>query len=685
MPVRAACAAAILSAMSCSGSGPRTKPPTSSSGEETLAFQIADGDIQNYFFRRGSIAAHALVSSGTKPRLIVAFPAGNTGIGVWFEPTPSPVTFIVDGALEGVERPDGMRGVGAVLRADAPRLVVRGAVLGSIRTIRDYATLGKAPPETAHQVIAGPPVVLRRVTANGKHHVELALEPRDGTTVSVNDGSVVLAAPAGGAIRVHATALADDEPLTPIPSNAIVTSSAAADTRDLRALAFLTYREKLLAGSWRFLTYFGRDTLLSVRLLLPVLQPAVAEAALGSVLERLRTDGDVAHEEDIGDFATLRHLAEGHRPANLREPIYDYKMVDDDFLLAPVLVSYLLDTKAGASRAAAFLARTTSSGASYAAALERNLELVLRRAKPYADKPGPTTLVAIQDDIAVGQWRDSEEGLGKGRYAFDVNVALVPAALEAAARLYESPLLGGKTDKAQAARTIAAAWRDADRWFRVEVPAETAKARVSAYAAGEGLDPSEAIAAIDGPVTFHALSLDASGTPIPVMHTDDGFVLMFSSPSPEFLAQAASRILRPFPAGLRTPLGVVVANAAYAPDAALRALFSRGHYHGAVVWSWQQALLAAGLARQLERTDLPAATRTTLEAAETALWNVIDAMAEQRTGELWTWEVKDKKIVLVPFGQQGGHADESNAVQLWSTVYLGVQRPARALKAGAAR
>src|SRR5438105_12633195 len=111
--------------------------------------------------------------------------------------------------------------------------------------------------------------------------------------------------------------------------HALVTGAAAPSDRELRALAFLSYCEKLLAGSWRFLTYFGRDTLLSVRLLLPVLRPDVAEAALGAVIERLADDGDVAHEEDIGDFATLRHLHDSPRPADLRAPIYDYKMVDD--------------------------------------------------------------------------------------------------------------------------------------------------------------------------------------------------------------------------------------------------------------------------------------------------------------------------------------------------------------------
>ncbi len=74
------------------------------------------------------------------------------------------------------------------------------------------------------------------------------------------------------------------------------------------ALTFLSYKEKFLAGSWRFNTYFGRDTLMSVRLLMPALTPEAVEAGLGAVLTRLSPQGEVAHEEDIGEFAILDHL-----------------------------------------------------------------------------------------------------------------------------------------------------------------------------------------------------------------------------------------------------------------------------------------------------------------------------------------------------------------------------------------
>jgi hypothetical protein len=76
------------------------------------------------------------------------------------------------------------------------------------------------------------------------------------------------------------------------------------DPGQTAALSFLSYSEKLLAGAWRFLTYFGRDSMISALLLEPVLssgEGSAMEAVIGSVLERVnRTDGSVCHEETIG-------------------------------------------------------------------------------------------------------------------------------------------------------------------------------------------------------------------------------------------------------------------------------------------------------------------------------------------------------------------------------------------------
>ncbi len=43
-------------------------------------------------------------------------------------------------------------------------------------------------------------------------------------------------------------------------------SRSLSDTNLVLQVASLTYKEKFTAGSWRFLTYFGRDTLIALRL-----------------------------------------------------------------------------------------------------------------------------------------------------------------------------------------------------------------------------------------------------------------------------------------------------------------------------------------------------------------------------------------------------------------------------------
>src|SRR6185437_9507448 len=116
-----------------------------------------------------------------------------------------------------------------------------------------------------------------------------------------------------------------------------------------------------------------------------------------------------------------------------------------------------------------------------------------------------------------------------------------------------SQLLGVDIASAARAATFARAYRHAGDLFRVTVPADEARRRVAAYADGMHIDPAPALASIDGPVVFPGIALDAEGAPIPIMHSDDGFVLLFTDPSPAYLEQAAARIARPFPAGLHTP------------------------------------------------------------------------------------------------------------------------------------
>lgn len=724
---------------------------------EKLAFGVREGLFRNYFHRQGPAAVHLLTRSGTEPRIVAAFPAGNQGIGVWFDDagddtalwigdTDDADLIAAGGGVEAVVRKqDGakdMHGVRATVKSNASTLSAYLTVLANVRTVRDFGygrcleSQTKYPElrnETIELIAAHNVVRVRRVQIGGEYSMELLIKGAGGTTVTVKDEDValrdvndcegvsgegtgkVIEISGTGGVELEIIALSDDEPLTPIEKADLLTETPAEDSFELDALAFLSYREKLQAGSWRFLTYFGRDTLLSVRMLMPSLKLDIIEAAMTSVMERINLTagvqdphfdyiievGDVAHEEELADFAAwLNDMAEP-KPEDVRQPRYDYKMIDDDFLLAPVVVEYIEkvaeeteDPEEADAIIEAFLAQTRTDGKTFQEALEANLALVLDRARPYSEEQIVSNLVELKNTVPVGQWRDSSQGIAYGRYAFDVNVALVPAALAAAQTLYTRL---DNAEKATEAGDIAAAWEGVDQLFLVDEPIADIRTNVQSYAEAVGVtDTSAQLEAENGNrYRFYAIALDANGDKLPIMHTDHGFVLELTEPSDAYLQRMARTITRTFPAGLMSDVGVMVANPALAPEdfevtdpkdladetddevVNLRDKFTNSDYHGAVVWSWQQALLASGVARQLERGDLDPQTRTALEQAECALWKTINNAEEVRAGELWSWEASESgELEYRSFGYNLSDVDESNAAQLWSTVYLAVKPPA---------
>jgi len=657
-------------------------------GAEILDFSIREGQILNHFYRQGPVSAHTVLTSGTRPRLVVAFPAGNSGVSLWFKRVQSAVYWRSVDAIQAVlkHNRDGepLYGIEAEITVAAAQLTVDKAVLSNVRMIRDYLHTRKVHDALQSQVVVdGRTVTWYRDRLDGRGGYELTVEVLQGSLAGGRDAPVIFRAPNDQPLRLRMVALSGDQPLTPIELDELLTPAAAEDPLARKILAFLSYKEKLLAGSWRFCTYFGRDTLLSIRLLMPALTVTTIEAGIGSVLARLNPDGEVAHEEDIGEFAVWRRGSEG--PSASDEPLYDYNMVDDDFLLAPVIAHYLLDHAVGQARAATFLRQKTARGQTYGDALVTNLRFVLASAKPFGREPIASHLIKLKDGVAAGEWRDSPQGLGHGRIAYSVNAVFVPAALAAIARLDNSGLLAEYTAArgpfTQAA-TLAKLWTNkAPPLFAVTIPYDQARQHVADYAAQTGISAREALASLaDRPAAgeeglrFNAISLDEQGRPIPILNSDDGFAMLFGNLSAAELERSAAVLLRPFPAGLLTPVGLVVANPVYAPKE-LRQLFTNKHYHGTVVWSWQQALLAAGLERQLQRSDLPAATRQQLTAAQTRLWQVISATNAVRNSELWSWSFAQGDYRMEPFGQRSGDETESNAAQLWSTVYLAIPAP----------
>jgi hypothetical protein len=645
----------------------------STASAASLGFQVHEGLNLNLFKREGAVSAHLVLRDGTTPRLLVAFPAGNSGVGAWFAPNQTPVRWRVVSPLRPLLLRDAhgrpLHGISVDIEVDAPELRLDRAVLGSVRVLRDFQALHTAPTELDAQPRRnGQRISWARDRLDGAPGYLLSLELLDGEAAP--GPTLEWQAKAGRPLRLRLVAASGETPLTPLDAGDILTASEGRDARARQSLAFLSYREKLLAGSWRFDTYFGRDTLMSVRLLLPVLKAEEAEAGLGAVLARLSAQGEVAHEEDIGEYAVMDNIKAGRGPVDT--PVYDYKMIDADFMLAPVVQAYA--ERFGTARLRAFLTTRAPSGQSYGKLLVRNLDHVVHSASPFAALSSPANLIHLKPGYAVGQWRDSETGLAGGRIPYDVNAVFVPAALSAVTELKASGALSAylpAPDAFSQAGRLAALWRrQAAPLFQVHVDPAAARTAVQGFAATAGVDARPALASVPGAgLDFEALSLDGTGRPIPVLNSDIGFELLFGAPTPDAVARIVDSVMRPFPAGLMTGVGPVVADAAFAAPA-IEVEFSKAAYHGAVVWAWQEAVLIAGLDRQLARSDLPAGLRPKLEAARDRLWTAVQAVGDTRTSELWSWSFEGGRYRVEAFGAGQGDADESNAAQLWSTVFL---------------
>ncbi|MCA9794474.1 MAG: hypothetical protein KC910_21850, partial [Candidatus Eremiobacteraeota bacterium] len=358
--------------------------------------------------------------------------------------------------------------------------------------------------------------------------------------------------------------------------------------------------------------------------------------------------------EDLGEWALYQHLRQGEVSA---EPIYDYKMVDDDFLL-PIVVAQVLDDKQRAQLDPA--------------KLDLNRELVLTKAEQ--------GLVPIGTGLKVGDWRDSEEGMGGGIYSGNVNFCLVPAALEAISRT-------GKPAQVARAKAQLARWPGLEQPFWVTIEPLTLRTRLAAYLATLPESEQAALkassltagvtvgkfvegAAWPGPaagLTFPALSLDAAGKPVEVINSDISFLLFFSDPASERVEQMLTLLEMPYPVGIMTPVGPLAANPALSPNPKHWKSLGHNSYHGTVIWSWQSALLTAGLIKQ--RAAYPALAGR----IDQALANL--AQAEQRAGklantELWGFKIDSSGFKAVTYGLAGDET-ESNTYQLWSTAYLG--------------
>ena len=129
------------------------RPRCPSAQGPALAFRIDEGHNLNSFLRDGPVAAHLLLRSGTEPRILVAFPAGNSGVGLWFEDTHAPVTWTLVAPPRPLTLPRcakrrQLHGIEFEVETDAPRAASarRRAVVGA-RAARLRVAGARRPPK----------------------------------------------------------------------------------------------------------------------------------------------------------------------------------------------------------------------------------------------------------------------------------------------------------------------------------------------------------------------------------------------------------------------------------------------------------------------------------------------------------------------------------------------------------
>lgn len=636
---------ATVTASQYSGPSPRSsKASKISCSDAPSRLNLVDGPHDNHFYSDCHSSTHVIVTSPRagddvnfiKPRLLVAWPAGNSGALAIFAPGNGRAGSLEMKVEKNATTNEAFEPIYELDAGEVPRVGVMGninfndsailavPVLGSIRAIRDNTEGGGVSQDFQNSFgfaeYSDGSASINRTWFDGITTTTIKLTPLNGAEkVVIHRDAAWTLRFGSGTYRYEASF--NYPQLEQLSPQEVLTESAAglvAQDPDLTtSLAFLSYSDKLLAGTWRFLTYFGRDSMISMLLMQDILSPSAIEAVIGAVLERInREDGTVCHEEVLGDYATYLNRREG---ISSSKPRCDYKMVDTDFLLPIAMQRYFLDTQPGKDSSDAFFKRTATflsenEGLSYAKLAQITAEKIMKITAPFASAQTKENLIHLRDGQGVGQWRDSGNGLGGGRTPYDVNTALAPAGLRAVAALSRAGFFPGHADWSTTADSYAQIWEDETlSFFEVTIPEADAKTRVQNYVSDLSLSIPASADKVEGDIKFYGLALDASfasGAALPVMNTDDCFRHFFLNTTNQtqlssYLAQSAAHILSPFPVGLATDVGLVVANPAYANDAGYARGFSRTDYHGTVVWSFQLAMMAAGLGRQLGRCEGP--------------------------------------------------------------------------------
>jgi glycosyltransferase involved in cell wall biosynthesis len=345
-------------------------------------------------------------------------------------------------------------------------------------------------------------VEIFKTTFDGRKHYRVIIDFLNGVEATLApDGKLQLEGKAPIEIRLRMGS--DDDPLTPIPIEKIFSLKArramAGDPsfrESAERFASLVYEEKLLAGSWMYPSYFGRDTLVAARLMWPALTIQVKKIIVQSVLDRLghfamegsteldgwvavsdERNGEYLFHETVVEFNRL--MAEGRqgsavdmvrRALSGPRELPEFHVLDGNVLLTGLVSRFLQELEPLERQE--FLAHQNARGESNLDSVLAHGNVLMHLTSPYVDGfqkhrdkyPGLTLvdltklddfrhiarlLVRIQRDPHgqdfIGNWRDSTAALGFGKFPADINAFLIPNALASLDEILD--LLGRNSPK----------------------------------------------------------------------------------------------------------------------------------------------------------------------------------------------------------------------------------------------
>ncbi|QRV98036.1 dynein alpha chain, flagellar outer arm [Ceratobasidium sp. AG-Ba] len=663
--------------------------PTPAEEPITSNLSVTAGGYDNYFYRSNLTAATLVltnpnsVSVQTPNRMIVAHPAGNSGsLTYWlpYDNTNQNLTVTLEpGSLRSAIGPNGLHGLqGTLLFSSNAELGT--TQIGSIRQVRDYVEGGGLSQSLfnftvtqldqsvvwfSHLWLNGSILTFDNgSTISERYGYELRFQAENGTRFEVTPSTngtftpptirVIIPTDSSSLGRVSWSAQVNETNIPSLSVNQVFASDA--DAANNASLADV--REQ-----FAFLT--------SAR----VISSSAIEAVIGAAIERVNyTDGHVAHEETIGDYATFVNINSGH-PERGNSVFLDYKMKDTHYLILPQLLTWALYNGTVDNATITRFLDTRAAlqpNHTYRELLDRNVQYVMNTSRAFAQDPGDCrNLARIEPGVPVGNWRDSNPGIGWGIYPFDVSTVLQPAALHAIADLAALGVLesGLETIACECGLSIDLLYGNGSLNDTYSTPSN--------------------ITATPQNVTIYGLSLLENGTSIPVMNSDLGFNLLYNRKISRELISAVLDALQPFPRGLLTNIGQLVANPAYDPNVTKTTELSRAAYHGTVSWSWQTSLMALGVRRVVDSCQgqnsaglLAAGLQKpewcgdselfrALVRAQDNLGKAVAGSGPQVYSEVWSWTYDNAgKFNVTPLGQLASEGTETSAVQLWSFAAL---------------